>query len=104
MGDATDERTIEPLWSPTGRELFYRADGKIVAATITWQNGTPSVHRQPLFNNVYRSNVNAHRTYSVMPDGNGFVFVQPTDTDAKGVVVLNWVDRVRQQVTAARGQ
>ena len=95
---------IEPLWSPTGRELFYRADGKVMSATVTWQNGTPSVQRQALFNDVYRSNVNAHRTYSVMPDGNGFVFVQPTDTDAKGVVVLNWVEEVRRQIDAARAK
>jgi Tol biopolymer transport system component len=95
---------IEPLWSPTGRELFYRANGKIMAASITWQNGTPRVQRQALFNDVYRSNANAHRTYTVMPDGSGFVFVQAVDTDAKGVVVLNWAEEVRQKVNAATSQ
>ncbi|HEX2717846.1 MAG TPA: hypothetical protein VHM67_09220, partial [Gemmatimonadaceae bacterium] len=95
---------VDPLWSPTGRELFYRANGKVMAARITWHDGAPSVQREELFDDVYGSNPNAHVTFTAMPDGNRFVFLQPTDGGSKCVVVLNWFDEVRRRMTAARGR
>lgn len=56
---------VEPLWSPTGRELFYRADRKIIAARVTWSEGAARVQREALFDDIYVSNVSAHVTYSV---------------------------------------
>ncbi len=92
---------IEPLWSPTGRELFYRADQKIIAARITWQGGTAHVEREALFDDIYPSNASAHVTYSVMPDGNRFVFVQSTGSGPATIVVLNWFEEVRRRMAAA---
>lgn len=95
---------VEPLWSPTGRELFYRADGKFMAATITWSGASPTVTREALFDDVYGGDAAAHVTYSVTPDGNGFVFVRADARDAKDFVVINWAEEVRQKMNARRGQ
>ena len=92
---------IEPLWSPTGRELFYRADKKVIAARIIWQDGAARVERKALFDDLYGSSGNAHTTYSVMPDGNHFVFGQSTGEDPKTVVTLNWFEYVRRRMSEA---
>jgi dipeptidyl aminopeptidase/acylaminoacyl peptidase len=92
---------IEPLWSPTGRELFYRADRKIMAARITWQDGGARVEREALFDDIYGSSGNAHATYAVMPDGNHFVFGQSAGEEPKVIIVLDWFDEVRRRMSAA---
>jgi dipeptidyl aminopeptidase/acylaminoacyl peptidase len=94
---------IEPLWSPTGRELIYRADRKIMAARITWQtDGGARVEREALFDDIYGSSGNAHQTYAIMPDGNHFVFGQSAgEGDPKVIVVLNWLDEVKRRMAAA---
>jgi dipeptidyl aminopeptidase/acylaminoacyl peptidase len=92
---------MEPLWSPTGRELFYRADKKIIAARITWQDGAARVEREALFDDVYGSSGNAHAMYAVMPDGNHFVFGQSAGDDPKTIVTLNWFEYVRRRMSGA---
>jgi serine/threonine-protein kinase len=89
----------EPLWSPTGRELFYRADKKVIAARITWQDGAVRVEREALFDDIYGSGGSAHATYAVMPDGNHFVFGQSTGDDQKTIVTLNWFEQVRRRMS-----
>jgi Tol biopolymer transport system component len=95
---------VEPVWSPTGRELFYRAERKIVAAKITWQDSAAHVQREALFDDVYASNGTFHATYSVMPDGEHFVFLQSAGGEPKTVVVLNWFEDVRRRMAAAGGR
>ena len=91
----------EPLWSPRGRELFYRADGKVVAARIAWEGGGARVQREVLFDDVYGSSGNAHATYAVTPDGDHFVFTQSTGNDPKVIVTLDWFEDVRRRMAAA---
>ena len=92
---------VEPLWSPTGRELFYRADRKLIAARITWTEGAARVQREALFDDIYVSNGSAHVTYSAMPDGNHFVFLQSAGGEPKTIVTLNWFEDVRRRMAAA---
>jgi hypothetical protein len=91
---------FEPLWSPTGRELFYRAGGKLVAARITWRGGAASVTREALFDDVYANTSTLHASYGVMPDGEHFVFVQPFGAQPKTIVVVHWFEEVRRRMAA----
>ena len=95
---------MEPLWSPTGRELFYRADKKIMAARITWQDGAARVEREALFDDVYASSGNTHATYAVMPDGNHFIFGQSAGDEPKTIVTLNWFEYVRRRMSAGEAR
>jgi serine/threonine-protein kinase len=95
---------IEPLWSPTGEELFYRADQKIMAARITWRDGAASVQREALFDDVFASNGTAHAAYSVMPDGNHLVFGKSAGEEPKTIIVLNWFEEVRRRMSASRAR
>jgi len=65
---------IQPVWSPTGREIFYRSvDGRRMIAvdietTPTVSVGTPHV----LFEGAYRLGESFWSDYDVWPDGNEF--------------------------------
>jgi eukaryotic-like serine/threonine-protein kinase len=92
---------IEPVWSPNGRELFYRGSGKIILARIANLATSPTITRQQLFDDVYFS-APVHAMYGVSPDGSRLVFAKPTGGETKTVVVLNWIDEVRRKVAAGR--
>jgi serine/threonine-protein kinase len=92
---------LEPLWSPKGRELFYRGSGKIILARIDNLEASATVNRQQLFDDVYVS-APIHAMYGVSPDGSRLVFAKPAGGETKTVVVLNWLDEVRRKVGATR--
>lgn len=92
---------LEPVWSPKGRELFYRGRGKIILARIANLETSATVTRQPLFEDVYFG-APVHAMYGVSPDGTKLVFTKPTGGETKTVVVLNWLDEVRRKVAAGR--
>jgi Tol biopolymer transport system component len=68
---------IEPVWSPDGRELYYRADGDLVSAAIA---ATPSFRvtgTRVLFDaSGYQTGL-SHANYAVSRDNRRFVFVPP---------------------------
>ena len=82
----------DPLWSRDGRELFYRAGGKVMAVDIRtsprFDAGTP----RPLFDDTFAVSPNYMTGYSVAADGR-FLFAQPVKPDPPTralQVVLNW--------------
>ena len=89
----------EPRWSPKGDELFYRAENRLMAVSIStrtiFENGTP----QPLFDGVYKSGTENGRSFDVDPKGGRFLMIRPADTSqgpATVRVVLNWLDELRR--------
>jgi len=85
--DGTDRRlisasAIEPLWSPTGRELFYRSiDGRemwtVPVDPVTGDLGTPEM----LFSGPYRPSPNGFWTdYDVTSDGQTFLMIRVEDS------------------------
>ena len=94
----------EPLWSPTGRELFYRSGDRMMAVPISskpsFKSGAPLVlfqgdyARDPIEKDV--------QNYHVAPDGEHFVMVrEPLDPDRAPEqlnVVLDWAEEVRRVV------
>ena len=90
----------EPLWSPTGRELFYISAGDFMSAQITWNNGAARVVRQRLFAYPYVTNA-GHSNYSVTPDGSQFVFSKSGGPDSRTIVVVNWFGELRERMSRA---
>ena len=68
----------EPLWSHSGRELFYRdGDGGLVSVSVTPGPAFAIGTRHVLFAaGAYRSD-ESHRQYDVTPDDRRFVFLRP---------------------------
>jgi Tol biopolymer transport system component/tRNA A-37 threonylcarbamoyl transferase component Bud32 len=91
---------IEPVWSHSGRELFYRnAAGDLVAATIAPGSSFRVASEQPLFSaRAYMFDGVSH-AYAVSPDDRSFLFVRiPPITGSPLVAVLNWFEEVQAKV------
>ena len=95
----------QPLWSPDGRELFYRAPGGMMRVPVeteqTFTAGTPEV----LFETQYYTFLGT-RTYDIHPDGHRFLMVKDAArTDESGtpaqsqiVLVENWYEELKRLV------
>src|SRR5262245_6337564 len=85
---------VNPVWSPTGRELFYRKGEKMHAVPIEAKPalvvGRPSV----LFEGKFEPG------YDVAPDGQRFVMVRQSDEQAAPQqiqVLLGWFDELKRR-------
>jgi Tol biopolymer transport system component len=98
---------LSPIWSPDGRELFYRNARAVmsvpVAATgIMFKHGNPRV----LFEGPYvpeDSEPYDARSYALAPDGQRFLMMKEASSPpTQIVVILNWAEEVKQLVAAKR--
>jgi serine/threonine-protein kinase len=94
----SDDFGEEPIWSPSGDELFYRNGDTWMVVSISTEPeftpGTPQELFKGLFNNV------PGISYDVAPDGR-FLVLQPEfdDSNVRELhVVLNWFDEVKRKV------
>jgi serine/threonine-protein kinase len=86
----------EPVWSPDGRELFYRsatntegrAEPTMMAATIATAPTLAVASRTPLFSAAGIVTANPHANYDVSPDGKQFVFTR-SNPSQRVVVIQN---------------
>ena len=96
---------MQPLWSPTGAEIFYRSlDGRrLLSVQFDPRSG---VRGRPttLFEGSYASYLGGmpFRSYDVTPDGTRFIMVKDLpDTNGAAVtpqmtVVLNWSQALKR--------
>jgi serine/threonine-protein kinase len=101
----------EPVWAPSGREMFYRHDGKLVAVSIA-ESGSSLTVGSPatVFTDPYRLDTGGANggmaNYDVSPDGKQFVMVEEpkaaSQTTARLQVVLNWFDELKARVPTGR--
>ena len=92
---------IEPVWSPTGDEIFYRSvDGRRMIAvdvqhTPVFSVGTPRV----LFEGPYPLGTSFWSDYDVFPDGKEFLMIAADDVGSEELhVAINWMAEVRQRL------
>jgi hypothetical protein len=100
----------EPVWGPSGRELFYRQDRKLLVVKIDETATSLNVGAPTrVFDDPYRLDTGGSQggmaNYDISPDGKRFVFVeepQTTNAAAQPVgrlqVVLNWLDELKRRV------
>ena len=89
----------EPVWSPDGRELFYRETREdapsLVAATIATTPALAVTARKRLFPIGDIVGTSPHANYDISPDGKTFVMVR-TSPAARVVVIQNLPALVRR--------
>ncbi|TDI39546.1 MAG: hypothetical protein E2P02_18505 [Acidobacteria bacterium] len=96
---STDGGT-EPLWAPSGSELFYRNINKMLAVEIEndteegFRPGRPRVLFEKELKFAYR------RNYDISPDGKRFIMVQipPSTGPGQLEIVFNWFDELKRLV------
>ncbi|HXI20208.1 MAG TPA: hypothetical protein VNH46_03945, partial [Gemmatimonadales bacterium] len=90
----------EPVWSHSGRELFYRdAAGNLVAATLAPGPSFRVVSERALFSaRGYATDILDH-AYVVSADDRSFLFIRiPPSAGPPLVVVLNWFEELEAKV------
>jgi len=96
----------QPVWSRSGRELFYApGDGAVMAVPVTaqrdrWSAGLPiQVVQRDAYN---LRGVGFGRPYDVSADGRRFLVIKPTSGDATGapqiVLVTHWDEELKHLV------
>ena len=91
----------EPLWSHSGREIFYR-DGanNLVSVAVSTEPTFSAAATTTLFPaRGFTSNI-AHRQYDVSRDDKRFIFIRAVGGAApdKLIVVENWLDELKSKL------
>ncbi|MCA9764204.1 MAG: PD40 domain-containing protein, partial [Gemmatimonadetes bacterium] len=96
---------VEPAWSGTGRELFYRTrdtDPQLMVAELAFTPEPAVRSRTPLFSVAQYATATPHTNYAVSPDGQLFAMVR-TNPSARIMVIQNLpalVERLRGEGVA----
>jgi eukaryotic-like serine/threonine-protein kinase len=82
----------EALWSPAGRELFYRSGDRLMVVDVQSGPAFSASRARPLFEGRYARLAWSVRNYDVSPDGQRFLMLK---TIGRGdphriVLVQNW--------------
>jgi len=94
---------VDPIWSPSGRELFYREGedaARIMAVDVEAKEALRTTKPRMLFEGRYFSGADTG-DYAISPDGRRFLMIKLSERDAtlRHVnVVLGWFDEVRRRV------
>jgi eukaryotic-like serine/threonine-protein kinase len=100
------EGGAEPMWNPSGRELFYRSGDKMMAVDIATQPGFAAGKPRMLFQGPYSPTPLTSPNYDVSHDGQRFLMLKPSEqaqlAPAQINVVLNWFEELKQKVPAGK--
>ncbi len=92
----------EPLWSPNGSELFYRAGDDFMAVPIQTEPAFEAGNAEKLFTGSYLTRTG--RMYDISPDGERFLVIRigsGSDGETEPpqlVLVLNWFQELERLV------
>jgi protease II len=96
-----------PLWSPDGRELFYRNGDSVMAVIIENEATFKAEKPATLFRttNIGFNFMIEGRTWDIHPDGKRFIMIQSAESGESSTaiprqinIVLNWFEELKQKV------
>jgi Tol biopolymer transport system component len=87
-----------PLWSPEGRQLYYRIGAAVMVANVTASPALAITRRDTVFTGRFTTSP-WHQNYDVTPDGKSFVMLRPVEEQQQLVMVLNWIEDLRRRLT-----
>jgi hypothetical protein len=91
---------FEPVWNPRGGELFYRGPSHLISAKIELAPTPHVVRRDTLFAiNLAFGLVQSQ--FDVSADGNHFLMPKPITGSTPPVIVIGWLDEIRERFRAA---
>ena len=91
-----------PIWSPNGRELFYRSlDSKIMVVTYKVQGESFLADKPQLWSEGQLADVGANRAFDLHPDGKRFAVLRLLESQAdtkldKVTFIFNFFDELRR--------
>ena len=81
---------IQPVWSPTGRELFYRETGRMMVVEVTTEPEFTASQPRVLFDDPYAMGFVNNPNYDVSSNGERFVMIREGGGTLRLDVVLDW--------------
>jgi len=91
----------EPMWAPDGTRLYYRTGLWLLAARVVTSPSFAVTARDTLFEGPFTTDP-FHPNYDVAPDGKSFVMVRPVEQDRQLIMVVNWIEELRQRTRGAK--
>ncbi len=97
-----------PMWSPNGRELFYRSEDQHIMAVTYTVKGDVFVPDKPRQWSDTRLAQSGARNLDIAPDGKRFVTMMPVDvpseqrTQSQVTLLLNFSDELRRRFESAK--
>ena len=91
----------EPVWAPSGVEIFYRDGNKMMAADVKTQPSFASSKPRLLFEGHFETALASRANYDVAPDGQRFLMLQAgeqQDTSDQIKVVPNWFEEFKRRI------
>jgi hypothetical protein len=97
-----------PVWNRNGREIFYGADGKLMAVAVTTENGRLCIGTPQALFDVANSVVNGAigqlvvgnnqgPAYDVSPDGQRFLMIRQNDPPRREIVIVqHWFEDLKR--------
>jgi hypothetical protein len=91
-----------PLWSPDGKELFYRNENEVISASVETTPTFKIVNSKVLFKDsyFYRPSV-VGSLWDISPDGNRFIMLKidmaQSQVPTQFNVVLNWFEELKEK-------
>jgi len=99
------EGGLEPLWAPTGKELFYRSGRKMMVVEVTTDSSFTKSAPRVLFEGQFVGATYPIGTSAISPDGQRFLMLEPVESSQpvnQMNMVLNWSEELKKRV--ARGK
>ena len=93
---------VQPLWAPSGRELFYGSlEGSLMAVPV--QSGGNLLVGNPeiIIEQPYVGGQRDPREYDISPDGKRFLMIKETDDSTSPrelILVQNWFEELKRLV------
>jgi len=89
---------VEPVWSFDGRDLFYRADDRMMVVDVTLGASPTFGKPRALFEGSYVFGQTEGQAFDVSRDGSRFLMMKPQRplTATPLNVIVNWFDVLRQ--------
>jgi hypothetical protein len=103
---ATTDGGVIPLWSPDGKELFYRSGDSVIGVSVETDAIFRAGKRETLFQGNYvGQSMDDARPWDIHPDGKRFLMIKPSQTaddvseaPRKINIVLNWFEELKKKV------
>jgi len=99
------EGGVEPVWNPSGRELFYRSGNRMMAVPVTLAAGFAAGKPEALFEGPWLRTPRTLPNYDVSGDGKRFLVLKADDQDESApeiVVVQNWYEELKRRMAAGK--
>ena len=95
------EGGFEPAWSPSGQQLYYRHDDKMMVVDFKPGQGAVTTKPRELFEGQYDRDAPV-RSYDIHPDGKRFLMRKMSDQQPQPVrqiqLVQNWFEELKRLV------